>query len=206
MTTEQQSVDTVPVRFDGDTIEAVRQESDVYVSIRRVCEPLELDYSSQLSKLKQKSWATVALITTVAEDGKRREMAMLHIDALPMWLATVSELRVSEELRPKLIRYQLSCARVLRDHFFGPRRPQQRELWPELAASPVGTVPKHLEDYERFMRRCAQGGACTQLEYAWNVRAAAIREEVFVPIAKELPSSSVVDLAAEPDLEHARRV
>jgi hypothetical protein len=44
---------------------------------------------------------------------------MLHLDSFPMWLATIESSRVAEHVRPKLVKYQKECARVLRDHFFG---------------------------------------------------------------------------------------
>jgi hypothetical protein len=59
------------------------------------------------------------MIVAVAEDGKEREMLFVHLDCLPMWLATIEASRVKEDVRPKLIAYQKECARVLRDHFFG---------------------------------------------------------------------------------------
>lgn len=35
-----------------------------------------------------------------------------------MWLANIHENKVKEEVRPKLVRYQQECAKVLADHFF----------------------------------------------------------------------------------------
>jgi antirepressor protein len=43
----------------------------------------------------------------------------LHLDSMPMWLATVEPNRVAPDVRPKLVRYQNECAQVLHDHFFG---------------------------------------------------------------------------------------
>jgi hypothetical protein len=57
-------------------------------------------------------------MTVVAQDGNERELVMLDLDTLPMWLATIDSGRVREDVRPKLAKYQRECARVLRDHFF----------------------------------------------------------------------------------------
>lgn len=51
-------------------------------SVRRACEHLGIDNASQLTKLKNQQWATIVLITTVAEDGKSREQSMLHLDSV----------------------------------------------------------------------------------------------------------------------------
>jgi hypothetical protein len=59
------------------------------------------------------------MMTTVAQGGKEREVVMIDLATLPMWLATIDGSRVAEEARPKLIRFQKECAQVLRDHFFG---------------------------------------------------------------------------------------
>jgi antirepressor protein len=127
----------VEVPFYGEAVQALRDGGAVSVVIRRVCDSLGLDFSSQLSKLKAKPWATVAMSTTVAEDGKTRELACLDLDALPMWLATIEPSRVKPEVRFKLAAYQKECARVLRDHFFGRPAPA--------TAQPASDVVERLE-------------------------------------------------------------
>jgi hypothetical protein len=117
---------------DGATLDAVADDrGGVFVSVRRVCDALGLAVQPQLAKLWAKPWATVTFIVTVAEDGKNRETAMLDLDALPMWLATIEPSRVAPEAREKLVLYQREAARVLRDHFFGPRSIAQRDVKPE---------------------------------------------------------------------------
>ncbi len=125
----------VKVPFEGDEIECVKDERGVWVSIARGCERLKIDHRSQLKKLKTKAWATVALITTVAEDGKERELSMLHIDGVPMWLATIDPSRVAPDVRSDLERYQTRCAKVLRDHFAAPKPPPVVEIPNEAPAA-----------------------------------------------------------------------
>jgi len=112
----------VHVPFRGDFLDAVQDGGKVWAPVRKVCEALGVDFSAQLKRLNRRPWATVAIMTTVAEDGKTRETACLELDSLPMWLATIDVKRVSPEAREKLAVYQKECARVLREHFFG--RPQ----------------------------------------------------------------------------------
>lgn len=113
------STSLVTVNFHGDELQAVRTDGGVQVVVKRVCDMLGIDHSSQVAKLKNQAWATMGPVTTVAEDGRSRELLCIHLDCLPMWLATVDVGRVREELRGKLVSYQKECARALRDHFFG---------------------------------------------------------------------------------------
>lgn len=118
--TQSHTVNIVKVPFYGDQIDALQEGRDVWVSLKRMCENVSLDPDTQRKKLISKAWATTVIKTVVAEDGKSREMLMLHLDSVPMWFATIDPNRVREEVRPKLINYQRECAKVLRDHFFGP--------------------------------------------------------------------------------------
>ena len=43
--------------------------------------------------------ATIVIMTTVAQDGQEREVVMIDLDTLPMWLATFDGSRVGEAVR-----------------------------------------------------------------------------------------------------------
>lgn len=107
----------VPFQFEGDTLEVLTHQNQLWVSVRRICDALGIDNTTQQAKLKKKPWATVGIWPTVAQDGKLREVFCIHLDSLPMWLANVESSRVREDIRPKLETYQLKCAQVLRDAF-----------------------------------------------------------------------------------------
>lgn len=114
--------------FNGDIIDVTRSGDDIFVSVRRVCESLGIDNKGQQSKLNEKEWARVELISTRDSAGRSQDTYMLHLDSLPLWLATIDASRVAEEARPKLLRYQRECARVLSDHFLGRRVSQASHL------------------------------------------------------------------------------
>lgn len=107
--------------FHGDHLDVVHEGDDVWVSVRRLCEALDLAVQPQLHKLRKEPWATLTEIVTVGSDGKQRSMSMLSIKTIPMWLATIKSGKVAQAIRPKLQRYQLECAEVLADHFLGER-------------------------------------------------------------------------------------
>lgn len=115
------------VQFAGSELECVYDEDDeIYVSLKRACEGLGITYSPQRRKLQDTHWATVIMMTTVAEDGRMRRLSVVDLDTLAMWLATISPSRVSEEARPKVVRYQKECVKALRSYFF-ERRPAEND-------------------------------------------------------------------------------
>lgn len=108
--------------FYGDSLDVVPDGARLWVSVRRVCEALGVDTGGQLAKLKTKPWACVEFISMQVDgDAQRREIAVIDLDGLPMWLATIEPSRVGEHVREKLVRYQREAAAVLRDHFLGAR-------------------------------------------------------------------------------------
>jgi len=108
---------TIP--FHGGTIEATQDERGVWISVRRVCESIDIAPAVQLRKLVGKPWAVLTMMVTTGPDGKSYQTQCIHVDSLPMWLATIDAARVSEAARPMLTAYQTEAARVLRDHFLG---------------------------------------------------------------------------------------
>ena len=89
-----------------------------YVALRPVCEALGLDYASQFKRVQHQSWATVVVMTTVAADGKMREMTFIDRRTFTMWLATIDTGRVKNEHTRELVRtYQCEAADAL-DRYF----------------------------------------------------------------------------------------
>jgi hypothetical protein len=74
------AIEVVDVPFHGDSIEAARDPRDgsFHVSIRPVSENLGITFSGQLQKLNGYHWATVVMITVVAQDNKQRYLRFCH--------------------------------------------------------------------------------------------------------------------------------
>lgn len=87
------------------------------VALRHACDAIGIDYSKQLRKLKDKAWATVALRSTVADDGRVRDMAMIDRRTFTMWLATIDTSRVNDTARPVLEAFQAEAADALDAYF-----------------------------------------------------------------------------------------
>jgi len=121
----EKPADMMTVEFDGDTLIAIKVGDEIWVVIKRVCEALRLDYSSQLSKLKSCAWAGVAKFTIPSAGGTQRANC-IPLKRLPMWLATIELNKVSPDIRAKLERYQARAAEALYDHFFSRPKPTSR--------------------------------------------------------------------------------
>lgn len=90
----------VRVDFHGDSLECLRNDEGVWVSLKRVCEAVGVDQDGQRRKLAGKPWASTELMSVQLDgEGQRREMMMLHLHSLPMWLATIDAERVSDEVK-----------------------------------------------------------------------------------------------------------
>lgn len=107
----------------GDTnIEAVQRDGDVWVSVRRVCDVLEIDSANQRAKLGQKPWARTQMLTVRDAAGRAQPSFMIDLRSLPMWLATIDHTRVADNAIKRLIAFQTEAHDALAAHFFGPRR------------------------------------------------------------------------------------
>lgn len=69
-----------------------------HTALRPVCEALDLDYTSQFKRVQHQPWATVVIMTTVAADGKTREMTFIDRRTFTMWLATIDTGRLDLSL------------------------------------------------------------------------------------------------------------
>jgi hypothetical protein len=107
----------MPVPFEGDTVVLIGQDNQPYVAMKPIVTNMGLDWKNQHVKLAQRFAATVVEITTVAEDGKMREMACLPLRKLPAWLYTISPNKVAPALREKVERYQERCDDALWDYW-----------------------------------------------------------------------------------------
>ena len=68
------------------------------IALRPVCEALDLDYASQFKRVQHQPWATVVMMTTVAADGKTREMTFIDRRTFTLWLATIDTGRLDLSL------------------------------------------------------------------------------------------------------------
>lgn len=117
MNNELDRVETIP--FHGSELIARRgADDDYYVALKPLCEGMGIDFSAQRKRLQRQPWATVAMMTTVAADGKSRELFGINRKTLTMWLATIDTGRLTDDIvRSNIVTYQRECAEALDSYF-----------------------------------------------------------------------------------------
>lgn len=114
----------VVMPFDGSVIETIKSSAgEPLVVIRSVCDAIGVDYPNQWRKLTTDLRFNCCDMTTVAQDGKQRELICLPLNQLNGWLFSINPNKVPEGIRAKLIAYQQECFDVLYKHFM-PRGEQ----------------------------------------------------------------------------------
>ncbi len=109
--------DLVKLQLSGAELLTVDVDGKPHIVFRPAVESIGLDYSTQLAKLRSRSWANRRDIPTVAADGKSRLMTVVDETTFLMWLATVNEQRVAEEVRGVLVSYQKESATAIKGYW-----------------------------------------------------------------------------------------
>lgn len=112
----------VHVPFHNGEVLAVEIDDKPHVILRPALERLGVDYSTQLAKLRSRSWASVGFCPT---QDQYRDMVIVDVRTFLMLLATMDERRVAVETRPLLVAYQREVADVIEKHFTRGRGPDE---------------------------------------------------------------------------------
>lgn len=107
----------INVPFNGDELLLINYDNEPYVAMRPFVENMGMDWASQFTKLKQRFKSTVAIITTVGNDGKSREMVCLALKKLTGWLHTININKVKPEIKDKVAAYQDRSDDVLYEYW-----------------------------------------------------------------------------------------
>lgn len=104
------SHEIVKLDLTAGSVQTVLVDGQPHIVVRSAVESLGLDWKNQYEKLKTRSWATMVQATTVAADGKSRQMTVVPVRTFLMLLATVNEHRVAEAHRSTLVAFQNETA------------------------------------------------------------------------------------------------
>ncbi|MEW6708299.1 MAG: phage antirepressor N-terminal domain-containing protein [Candidatus Riflebacteria bacterium] len=99
----------IPVSFHGDTIYVVNHQGEPFAPLRPIVENMGLDRKVQQRKLanNQSRWGGV-IMTLPSASGLQKTLC-IPVRKLAGFLATINPLKVRNELRAKIIRYQNEC-------------------------------------------------------------------------------------------------
>lgn len=111
--------DLTITKVNGKAITIIQSDEDRFVPIKPICEALNIDYSSQVKKIKDDEFlsSTMVLSTTVGKDKKDREMVCLPYRYVFGWLFTINPANVKESARAAVKHYRIECYNALYDHF-----------------------------------------------------------------------------------------
>lgn len=114
------------VNFNGATLTGIFKEGKIYTPLKKFCEFLGVDFEGQRQRIKRDETlclGTTAFKIKVVENNieKLREMLMIEISYLPLWLTGIKSQQCREEIRENLIKFKLEAKDVLSDAFFGKR-------------------------------------------------------------------------------------
>lgn len=112
---------TVNIAVINDvSLQVVVDDKEQLIPIKPVCDILGVNYTSQVDKLKEHPIfrSTIPQRGTVAADGKEREMLCIPLRFFSGWLFSINPNNVKEEIKEKLIQFQLKCNDILYDYFF----------------------------------------------------------------------------------------
>jgi len=106
----------------------IEKDNQHFVPLRPICEALTLDWKNQYRNLQDDVVlnSTVVVVTTVAQDGKQREMICIPLNYLNGWLFKINPARYEGERRERIIKYQKECYEALFKHFY-PHTKEQLE-------------------------------------------------------------------------------
>jgi hypothetical protein len=223
------SADLVAIAVPGTDrqIMAVAADGLPMVSVRHSCDAMGINYSGQYERLNRTSWATVRVMTTVADDGKPREMAMIDRRTFTMWLATIETRRIKDESARRIVEaFQSEAADALDAYFneggaINPRATEdqldriarQAQSQAAVLTALKGIVdPRHLEAKGRMILARALGEA-PELEpastplYVWDYLTSKGMSKTLIAakasgFGKRLKARYIVDHDREPQRHH----
>lgn len=108
-------------KINGIDIFTVEQDGEVFVPIKPICEAIGIDDRAQRDKIQSDEIlaSTGVLSTSVAADGKEREMFCLPLRYVYGWLFTINPKNVAPEAREAVAKYRRECYDVLYEYFTG---------------------------------------------------------------------------------------
>ena len=113
------------VKFHDDFLEVVKVaasgavdkvDGKYWVSVKKVCENIDIDFNRQHRKLKSDPTFHSKLVE-VQTNGGVQKVFCIPFEKLNGWLFSINQNRVKPEVKQKLIAYKEECFDVLFHHF-----------------------------------------------------------------------------------------
>ncbi|MEU6057933.1 phage antirepressor N-terminal domain-containing protein [Streptomyces sp. NPDC047097] len=103
--------EVVQLDLSAGSLHTVLVDGQPHIALKPAIESLGLDFSTQLAKLKSRSWASVGQSPTqMPGDDQVRSVVVTPVRTFLMLLATINENRVKTAARPMLVAFQNETA------------------------------------------------------------------------------------------------
>lgn len=117
------------VEFQGSKILGIMENGKIYVSVKMIAKNLAMTKSQadhQIVKIQQDTTLSTGCLKFQAGvlDSNNQALA-IELDYLPIWLAKINPSRFNDDLKQKLLAYQLRAKDVLAEAFLGKRNNNQ---------------------------------------------------------------------------------
>ncbi|MCY0962456.1 phage antirepressor N-terminal domain-containing protein [Streptomyces sp. H27-H5] len=187
-----ESREVVQLDLSAGSIHTTLIDGQPHIVLKPAVESLGLDFSTQLAKLRGRSWATVGQSPMVAEDGKTRVMTVIPVRTFLMLLATVNENRVNEVARPTLVAFQNETADAVETYWTqsGARTPTTPALPQDYEEALVALIGQ-VREAKVLSARVAELEPAAQ---SWNTLAEAVGDFAVADAAKILSRDPAMKL------------
>lgn len=109
---------TQTISFYGSELITLKLDDVIYTAVKPIADALGINWATQTRKLENsKEKFNCCHMTTVAEDGKLREMLCMPLKKLNGWLFSINPEKVRPDLKEKVIRYQEECFEALYNYW-----------------------------------------------------------------------------------------
>ena len=108
------------VEFNGNSLLAVKNKDNdkIYVGVNWVCDGLGLDARRQKEKVQKHEVFSKGVSTLpLPSNGGEQDTLVIELDFLPLWLSNINPKLVGNEVKEKLIQYQLKAKDILAKAF-----------------------------------------------------------------------------------------
>lgn len=101
----------ISVPFHGQNLITIQHNGEPHVAMRPIVEGIGLNWKAQYDRIQRDDVlkTTVVMMTTVAEDGKQRELVCLPLKLLNGWLFGIDAARLKPSLREAVNTYKREC-------------------------------------------------------------------------------------------------
>lgn len=126
----------------------------VFTSIKKFCEDLGIDFSTQLKKIKDDEVLSEGVvIIPIPSKGGVQEVSCLDIDYVASWLTTIKSTKCKQEIRPLLIEFKKKAQKVLAKAFLQDQQEQ-----------PKFNIPKNFAEALRLSAELAEKNEALETE------------------------------------------